>query len=341
MRRLLQGDVGSGKTAVAAYALVRAVEAGGQGALMAPTETLATQHLIGLAALCEPLGVRVVGLMQGMAARERRAAEGARGRRAGGRGRHPRAHPGRASTTERCASRWSTSSTASASSSGGRSRRRPGRGIAARAAHDRDADPADARALGLRRPRGVGAGRAAGGAGAGRHARARPGPPRRGVRAHAPAARRRPAGVRGLPARDRGRRRPGRRGRRVGGRPAWVGRAARDTAWSASTASSRSPSGAGSWTAFRTGEVQVLVATTVIEVGVDVPNATVMVIEQADLFGLAQLHQLRGRVGRGAHESFCMLLADPATDEARARLRRHGADLRRLRAGRRRPRAAG
>ena len=52
----------------------------------------------------------------------------------------------------------------------------------------------------------------------------------------------------------------------------------------------------------------------------DVPNATVMVIEQADLFGLAQLHQLRGRVGRGAHESYCMLLADPATDDARARL---------------------
>ena len=71
---------------------------------------------------------------------------------------------------------------------------------------------------------------------------------------------------------------------------------------------------------FRAGEVQVLVATTVIEVGVDVPNATVMVIEQADLFGLAQLHQLRGRVGRGAHESYCMLLADPATDDARARL---------------------
>jgi ATP-dependent DNA helicase RecG len=72
--------------------------------------------------------------------------------------------------------------------------------------------------------------------------------------------------------------------------------------------------------AFRRGDTQVLVATTVIEVGVDVPNATLMVIEGADLFGLAQLHQLRGRVGRGAHESFCILLADPATDEARRRL---------------------
>src|SRR4029079_2882813 len=76
MRRLLQGDVGSGKTAVAAYALLRAVEADGQGGRMAPTETLATQHLIGLAALCERLGVRVLGLMQGVAARERAAAGG-------------------------------------------------------------------------------------------------------------------------------------------------------------------------------------------------------------------------------------------------------------------------
>lgn len=71
--------------------------------------------------------------------------------------------------------------------------------------------------------------------------------------------------------------------------------------------------------AFRDGEVDVLLATTVIEVGIDVPNATVIVIDNADRFGLSQLHQLRGRVGRGRHESHCLLIAD-ADEEAAARL---------------------
>ena len=72
---------------------------------------------------------------------------------------------------------------------------------------------------------------------------------------------------------------------------------------------------------FRDGEIQVLICTTVVEVGVDVPNAAVMVIENAERFGLSQLHQLRGRVGRGQFESTCILITDNTSEDCVKRMK--------------------
>ena len=72
---------------------------------------------------------------------------------------------------------------------------------------------------------------------------------------------------------------------------------------------------------FRENKVDILISTTVVEVGIDIPNASVMLIENADRFGLSQLHQLRGRIGRGEHKSYCILFADLATEESKARMK--------------------
>ena len=320
MQRLLQGDVGSGKTLVAVHSLLRAVERDGQGAMMAPTETLASQHLLGVSALLEPLGVRVTPMMQAMPARERRAAmqviESG----------EPQIVVGTHALIQEAVvfGRLEVAVVDEQHRFGVEQRR-------ALEAKARDSGHA---------PHVL-------------HMTATPIPRTLALTVYGdldvsvldelPPGRR-PVVTRLVPRARRDEVFARMRRLLDEGRQAYVvcplvSESPNAEATAAETEAARLRSGElagyelgvmhGQMPAaerravmdrFRAGEVAVLVATTVIEVGVDVPNAVIMVIEEADRFGLAQLHQLRGRVGRGGHESFCILLADPASDDAVTRL---------------------
>ena len=316
MNRLVQGDVGSGKTAVAACALLAAVRCGWQGALMAPTEILAEQHYINLHRLFDPLGIPVVLLVGKLNAAQRRAA---RQRTASGEARiavgtHALVQEGvefaklglavvdeqhRFGVMQRAALRMKGAlsdvlvMTATPIP----------RTLAMTQYGDLDLSIIDELP-----------------------------PGRRPIKTHWKQPGDRDtvyAGVRKLI---------------VEGRQAYFvcpmiadserlqTQAAQDLHYRLSEQefSDRrvgllhgqlKPAEKESvMDQFRRQELDILVSTVVIEVGVDVPNATVMVIEDAHRFGLAQLHQLRGRVGRGAHQSFCILIGEAKSEETRQRL---------------------
>jgi ATP-dependent DNA helicase RecG len=311
MRRLLQGDVGSGKTAVAAVALACAVRAGWQGALMAPTEILARQHHVGLAPLLDRLGVRAEFLSGSLPLARKREIHDAI---AGGMaevviGTHavisqavefPRL--GLAIVDEQ--HRF---------------------GVGQRAALQAKGGVGEPHLLALT---------------------ATPIPRTLALTVYGDLAistiRELPPGRQPIRTEIRDRRALPKieaflASEAAEGRQSFVvvPLVAESEAQQAASAEAeferltaalpglriglvhgqqRADGRDATMTAFAAGELDVLVATTVIEVGIDVPNASVMVIEDAERFGLAQLHQLRGRVGRGGHRSFCILLSD-ATDE--------------------------
>jgi ATP-dependent DNA helicase RecG len=304
MQRLLQGDVGSGKTVVALYALLRAVECGRQGALMAPTETLAEQHFFTIEGLCAELGVRVALLTSSLGVREHRVV-------------HQLLASGDidiAVGTHALIQRGVEF-----------------RDLAVAVVDEQHRFGVEQRAAlaDNRSPHVL-------------HMTATPIPRTLALTVYgdlavseiaAPPADRKPI-VTAWVTEERSSEAYTRLRRHLDdGRQAYVvcplvegsetvlARAAEDEA-----ARLRGGELAGYQVGcvhgrlktaerrdvmarFKAGEIAVLVATTVIEVGVDVPNATIMIVQEADRFGLAQLHQLRGRVGRGAEQSYCLLIS--------------------------------
>jgi len=312
MQRLLQGDVGSGKTVVALYALLRAVESGRQGALMAPTETLAEQHFLTIADLCFELGVRCALLTSSSAKREREAALGADVVV----GTHALIQEGFEL-----------------------------RDLAVAVVDEQHRFGVEQRSAlaGGRAPHVL-------------HMTATPIPRTLALTvygdlavseiAKAPASRK-PV-ITSWITEDRASEAYTRLARLLNdGRQAYVvcplieasetslARAAEEEAERLRRAELRdfrvgclhgrlkAAERRDLMARFKARDLDVLVATTVIEVGVDVANATVMIVQEADRFGLAQLHQLRGRVGRGAEQSYCLLVSrakEELTESAHARL---------------------
>ena len=308
MERLLQGDVGSGKTAVALYALLRAVEAGKQGALMAPTETLAEQHFLTIEPICLELGVPCALLTRSV--------------------KHDVAQARIAVGTHALIQEGVDLGDL---------------GVAVVDEQHRFGVEQRAAIRAGRRPHTL-------------HMTATPIPRTLALTVYGdlsvteiakPPADRKPIVTRWIPE-ERAPEAYRRLTRLLGeGRQAYVvcplieesetsrARAAEQEAERLQRAELRgfrvgclhgrlkTDARRDLMARFKAGELDVLVATTVIEVGVDVPNATVMIVQEADRFGLAQLHQLRGRVGRGAEQSYCLLVSRPReelTESAVARL---------------------
>jgi ATP-dependent DNA helicase RecG len=312
MQRLLQGDVGSGKTVVALYALLRAVEHGRQGALMAPTETLAEQHFLTIDGLCRELGVPCALLTSSVPARERRQ------------GRDADLFVGTHALIQEDVEF---------------------RDLAVAVVDEQHR-------FGVEQRQALAEGRAPHVL----HMTATPIPRTLALTVYGdlsvseiarPPANRKPIVTRWIPEERASE--AYRRLRRLldEGRQAYVvcplieesetsrARAAEQEAERLARAELRSyrigclhgrlrPADRRELMArFKAHELDVLVATTVIEVGVDVPNATVMIVQEADRFGLAQLHQLRGRVGRGGEQSYCLLVSrrkEELTEGAQERL---------------------
>jgi ATP-dependent DNA helicase RecG len=316
MNRLLQGDVGSGKTVVAALAILTAVEAGYQAALMAPTEILAEQHARTLGPLLEPLGVRAALLTNAVRGRERQGvlAEAGAGTLRVLVGTHALVQEGvgfhrlglavvdeqhRFGVMQRATLRGKGQSpdvlvmTATPIP----------RTLALTLYGDLEVSVIDELPPGRR-------------------------PVRTYVRSE----------------RERGKihaflREEVRAGRQVYVVYPLVEESELVDLRAATEMAARlqqevfadlrvgllhgrmgSPEKDRVMADFRAGEIQILVSTTVIEVGIDVPNASVMMVEHAERFGLSQLHQLRGRVGRGPWKSYCILMSQTSSDDARRRL---------------------